>query len=227
MEVMSGRSGVRGALVTVVLAVLGSALMSVSGCAAEEPSPDRPAPFVAGSGAPVVVPGSPGGRARTATPGERIGDSDSRAAAADVRFAEAMIPHHRQALEMAGLAGAREAGDAVTALAERIAGSQGPEIATMTSWLASLGRPAPAVHAHARESEYGMATLEEMNQLRGARGAAFDSLFLRLMIRHHEGAVRMAGEELRGGTDRLMREMARDVVSGQRAEIGRMRRILG
>ncbi|WP_245646810.1 DUF305 domain-containing protein [Microtetraspora niveoalba] len=205
---------------------MGAVLISgAAGCAADTPA-DRRAPFVAGSGAPVVVPGAPGGAARTATPGERIGESDARTGAADVRFAEAMIPHHRQALEMAGLVAGRDAGAEVAALAGRIAQGQGPEIATMTSWLASLGRPAPAAHAHARRDAYGMATPEEMNRLRGARGTAFDTLFLRLMIRHHEGAVRMAEEELRDGADRLMREMARDVVSGQRAEIGRMRRML-
>ncbi|WP_433224745.1 DUF305 domain-containing protein [Microtetraspora malaysiensis] len=205
-----------------MLAVL---VAGAAGCAADTPA-DRRAPFVAGSGAPVVVPDGPGGHARTATPGERIGESDARATAADVRFAEAMIPHHRQALEMTGLADGRGTGGEVAALARRITEGQGPEIATMTSWLASLGRPAPAVHDHARLGAYGMATLEEMNRLREARGAAFDTLFLRLMIRHHEGAVRMAEDELRDGTDRLMREMARDIVSGQRAEIGRMRRML-
>ncbi len=71
-----------------------------------------------------------------------------------------------------------------------------------------------------------MASLGEMNRLRSSRGAAFDALLLRLMIRHHEGAVRMAGEELSGGTDQTMRKMAQDVASGQRVEIGRMRKLM-
>jgi uncharacterized protein (DUF305 family) len=135
-----------------------------------------------------------------------------------------MIPHHRQALEMAALAASRTSDKPVLALSSRITEGQTPEIAVMSSWLRSLGRDAPGGHDH--PDAYGMASLEEMNRLRTARGAAFDALFLQLMIRHHQGAVRMAGEELRRGTDQLMRGMAQDVVTGQQTEIARMRRIL-
>jgi uncharacterized protein (DUF305 family) len=192
----------------------------LAGCS----SVDTPPPLVAGSQVPVVVPGGPGEPGRTAEPGERIGESEARAGAADVRFAEMMIPHHRQALEMAALAADRAAGPLVGAIAQRISTGQGPEIVVMTSWLESLGRPAPGSHDHGGAG-YGMATLEELNRLRAARGAAFDSLFLRLMIRHHEGAITMAGEELGRGTDRAMRKMAQDVMSGQEIEIARMRRM--
>lgn len=145
--------------------------------------------------------------------------------AADVRFAETMIPHHRQALEMAGLAAARTTEPLVTSVADRVTSGQRPEIAVMESWLESLGRTPPQAHDHAM-SGYGMATQEELNRLRTARGRAFDELFLTLMIRHHEGAVDMAVRELRAGRDRAMRTMAQDVVSGQQIEIARMRGIL-
>jgi uncharacterized protein (DUF305 family) len=70
-----------------------------------------------------------------------------------------------------------------------------------------------------------MAGLDEMNRLRSSRDGAFDALLLRLMIRHHEGAVKMAGEELSSGTDQILRKMAQDVASGQRVEIDRMREL--
>ncbi|WP_432863625.1 DUF305 domain-containing protein [Microbispora rosea] len=164
--------------------------------------------------------------------------------AADVRFAEAMIPHHRQALEMAGLAAARTGDPLVTAVAERVLDGQRPEIAVMESWLRGLGRTPPPAHDHGTNdrgmsghglsgyglsgyglSGYGMASEEELTRLRTARGRAFDTLFLTLMIRHHEGAVGMAAQELRRGRDRAMRTMAQDVVSGQQIEIARMRGI--
>lgn len=149
--------------------------------------------------------------------------------AADVRFAEAMIPHHRQALEMAGLAAARTGDPLVTAVADRVADGQRPEIAVMESWLRSLGRTPPPAHDHGMGdhgmSGYGMASEEELTRLRTARGRDFDTLFLTLMIRHHEGAVGMAAQELRRGRDRAMRTMAQDVVSGQQIEIARMRGI--
>ncbi|GAA0410675.1 DUF305 domain-containing protein [Microbispora corallina] len=213
---MSGRRPVRAAFVTVALAMIAPAACS---------SAERPAPLVAGSGAPVVVPGAPGEPGRTAEPGQRLGESQARAAAQDVRFAEAMIPHHRQAIEMAGLAAARTDDPSVTAMAGRIATGQGPEVTVMTSWLEALGRPAPEAHDH-MPGGYGMATPDELNRLREARGSDFDRLFLSLMIRHHEGALRMAGEELRAGRDRAMLAMAQDVMSGQQVEITRMRRIL-
>ncbi|MEN3537190.1 DUF305 domain-containing protein [Microbispora sp. ZYX-F-249] len=144
--------------------------------------------------------------------------------AADVRFAEAMVPHHRQALEMAGLAAARTGDPLVTAVAGRVLDGQRPEIAVMEAWLRGLGRTPPSGHGHVT-SDYGMAGEEELNRLRTARGRAFDRLFLTLMIRHHEGAVSMAAEELRRGRDHTMRTMAQDVVTGQRIEIARMKGI--
>ncbi|MDF5758352.1 DUF305 domain-containing protein [Spongiactinospora sp. TRM90649] len=184
-----------------------------------------PAALTAGSGAPVIVPGEPGGAGRTAAPGERLGEPESRTSAADVSFAESMIPHHRQALEMAALVPERSAGGRIPALAERITAAQGPEMAAMSEWLTSKGRPVPGGHDHV-EGAYGMATLDQMNRLRAARGAEFDRLFLRLMIAHHQGALTMAHDEVRRGTDRRMRLVARDVVSGQSIEIGRMRGLL-
>ncbi|GAA4560460.1 DUF305 domain-containing protein [Planotetraspora kaengkrachanensis] len=216
MEPMLGSRVACGALITL-------ALISGVGLAGCSPA-DQETPLVAGSQVPVVVPGGPGEPGRTAEPGERIGESEARAAAADVRFAEMMIPHHRQALEMAALAPDRTTEPLVRAIARRIESGQGPEIAVMTSWLESLGRAAPDGHDH-DGGGYGMATLQEMNRLRTVRGAAFDDMFLRLMIRHHEGAITMAGEELGKGQDRAMRKMAQDVMSGQQIEIARMRKI--
>ncbi|MBO3752096.1 DUF305 domain-containing protein [Streptosporangiaceae bacterium NEAU-GS5] len=206
----------RAALVTVLVT---SGYLVTCGCAASE----TPTPLIAGSGAPVVVPGAPGEQGRTATPGEKLGDSEARTGAGDVRFAEAMIPHHQQALAMAALVAARTPNQKLRALSERITAGQTPEITVMTRWLSALGR-SPA-HDHV-PGAYGMASEAEMNQLRGARGTAFDALFLRLMIRHHQGAVTMAGQELRDGTDRIMRTMAQEVVSGQQIEITRMQALL-
>ncbi|WP_155126531.1 DUF305 domain-containing protein [[Actinomadura] parvosata] len=207
--------------------------MSTFALAACSQQPTQPAgPSPVGTGAPVIVPGSPGAPARTATPGERVGPTPSPTVAADVRFAEGMIPHHRQALEMTSMVEARTTTASIRAFARQISAAQTPEIKAMTAWLAELGRSAPAGHQHEQGeasygmASYGMATEAELNALRAARGGAFDRLFLQLMIRHHEGAVKMAGEELAGGRDQRMRLMAKDVYSGQSIEIARMREVL-
>ncbi|MDX3111718.1 DUF305 domain-containing protein, partial [Nonomuraea angiospora] len=159
-------------------------------------------------------------------PGERVGQTPRPTVASDVRFAEAMIPHHRQALEMTSLVNDRTTTETIRAFARQITAAQTPEIKAMTGWLAELGRTAPDDHAHTQAAGYGMATQEELNALRATKGAAFDRLFLQLMTRHHEGAVKMAGEELATGRDQRMRLMAKDVYSGQSIEIARMRKVL-
>lgn len=212
---------------------MGALLVTITTAAAAGACTGEPSahgePRVAGTDAPVIVPGGPGEAGRTARPGETLGAAESRPSAADVLFAEGMIPHHRQALEMSGLAPERAADASVKALAARIAAAQAPEIKVMSSWLRALGREVPSTHqghATAPPGAYGMATLEQLNQLRRARGREFDELFLRLMITHHEGAVRMSTEQLRGGTDRMMLTMAQDIMDGQRIEISRMRALL-
>ncbi|MEU6714752.1 DUF305 domain-containing protein [Nonomuraea sp. NPDC046802] len=198
------------------------AIFALTACSEQQPAQ----PSAIGTEAPVIVPGRPGGPARTATPGERIGQSPIPTVAQDVRFAESMIPHHRQALEMTSLVEARTTTSEIRAFARQIAAAQTPEIKAMTRWLTELGRSGPPKHGHEQMSGYGMATRQELNALSAAKGTAFDRLFLQLMTRHHEGAVKMAGEQLASGRDQRMRLMAKDVYSGQNIEISRMRTAL-
>jgi uncharacterized protein (DUF305 family) len=58
---------------------------------------------------------------------------------ADVTFAQGMLPHHQQAVEMAQLAGERAADPRVKDLAARIENAQEPEIETLTGWLEDWG----------------------------------------------------------------------------------------
>ncbi|MBB5077798.1 DUF305 domain-containing protein [Nonomuraea endophytica] len=192
---------------------------ALAACATESAGPSP-----VGTDAPVLVPHAPGSPARTATPGERLPRPEQQPSAADVRFAEGMIPHHRQALEMAGLVAERTRTPSIRRVADQIRLTQEPEIRIMSGWLSALGRAVPQTHGHPTgQPANGMATLTEMNALRAARDGQFDRMFLRLMIRHHEGALTMADAALREGTDQRMRMMARDVAAGQSIEIARMR----
>ncbi|MBC7632439.1 DUF305 domain-containing protein, partial [Aeromicrobium sp.] len=69
----------------------------------------------------------------------------------------------------------------------------------------------------------GMATQGQLDDLQRARGASFDRLYLRLMIRHHHGAVAMAGDVLRDGSEQQLNELASGIAADQSAEISRMR----
>ncbi|MEU5878565.1 DUF305 domain-containing protein [Spirillospora sp. NPDC047279] len=180
----------------------------------------------------VLQPGRPGEPNKTAL----LGPSPAKPPTdAEVRFFQMMIPHHRQAVEMSVLAPGQAADPKVKALAERIDKAQQVEISAMQSWLKQKGKPTSAgtgghgghgAHggkADAHANMPGMATPAQMAQLREARGAAFDKLFLDLMIVHHQGALTMVKDVFDKGTDVTVQQMARDVMSGQNAEIARMR----
>ncbi|MGN9810988.1 DUF305 domain-containing protein [Micromonospora sp. BQ11] len=148
---------------------------------------------------------------------------------ADVMFAQMMIPHHRQAVEMADLATARAGDPEVKRLAGQIKGAQGPEIATMSGWLAEWGRPVPSPGAempHMGHGMPGMMSEADMSGLAAASGREFDRQFLTMMIAHHDGAVTMAQTELSEGADARAKDLAQQIITSQQAEIATMRKIL-
>lgn len=189
----------------------------------------------AASSAPILQPGSPGEPTTTLDPDE-ASVAPPQWSHADAAFAQMMIPHHGQALEMARLADERAADRAVKQLAARIEAAQGPEILALGAWLRDHELEVPTVdddpadydHGdHGHGAMTGMLTSEEMKALATARGAAFDRLFLTGMIQHHQGALEMVEDVAAEGTDTTMSEMAADIQAGQAAEIARMREMLG
>jgi uncharacterized protein (DUF305 family) len=202
-----------------VVAVLGS-----GGC--DSGTTAKPA---AANGPSVIVPGEPGEANRTLSAedaAEQRAEDDSPNSA-DVSYAQMMIEHHAQALDMTELAPRHADSTQVERLAERIAAAQGPEIKAMRGWLTSYGKPEKATgHTHAHTAMPGMATEAQLKRLRVAEGKAFDRLFLTLMITHHEGAITMATEVKAQGNNIRIEEMADDVIAQQTSEITRMRGML-
>ncbi|MFS0884463.1 DUF305 domain-containing protein [Aeromicrobium sp. 179-A 4D2 NHS] len=167
------------------------------------------------------------------------GSSSSQSAPfndADVTFAQQMIPHHEQAIEMAKVAETRAGTDEVKSLAADIEAAQGPEIETLEGWLESWGEDVPSGEMdhgdmnHGSSDEGGMAGMmdeEDMKSLEDASGAEFDRMFLQMMIEHHEGAVAMAETEVQDGENADAIAMAQKVISDQQAEIDQMNGLLG
>ncbi|MFJ5137522.1 DUF305 domain-containing protein [Streptomyces sp. NPDC088707] len=205
----------------VAVALSAVAVLALAAC---ESGPDKGAPeAAAGSTGTVVAPGKPGEAARRISPEEAAKLlPDQSPNSADFTYAQMMIVHHRQALTMTALAPGRAASAQVKGVAERIAAAQKPEIGAMEGWLKNNGGPREQA-GHDHHSMPGMASEAQLEQLRNAKGKAFDELFLKLMITHHEGAVTMAAEVLSEGNNVLVEEMANDVIAQQSAEIGRMR----
>lgn len=161
---------------------------------------------------------------------------------ADVMFAQHMIPHHQQAVEMSDVLLAKQGIDArVTDLATQIKGAQAPEIEQMQGWLKQWGNPPmPPMpqqgHGNMGQGDMGqgdmpamqgMVSETDMNALRNAQGAEAAKLYLTHMIAHHEGAITMAQDEIKDGQYPAAVEMARTIVKTQQQEIDTMREILG
>ncbi|MBA2624089.1 MAG: DUF305 domain-containing protein [Acidimicrobiia bacterium] len=143
---------------------------------------------------------------------------------ADVEFAQGMIPHHEQAVDMAQLAAERAEADEVKDLASDIEEAQAPEIETMTGWLENWEEP---VEAEGMDMDGGgMMSEDQMSDLESGSGVAFDRQFLEQMTEHHRGAIEMAETEFDDGEfpDALaLAEMIRDT---QRQEVETMEGLL-
>jgi uncharacterized protein (DUF305 family) len=145
---------------------------------------------------------------------------------ADVMFAQTMIPHHEQAIEMSELILAKDDVDpAVADIATRVKEAQGPEIAQLEQWLGDWGADRASEHAGHGGME-GMMSQDDMQQLADADGAEAGPLFLEQMIVHHRGAVDMAQRELEEGRAEGAVEMARAITDTQTAEIQEMEELL-
>jgi len=158
---------------------------------------------------------------------------------ADVEFMSGMIPHHAQAVLIAGWAPTHGARSDVRILCERIVVAQKDEIALMQTWLSDRGQPVPAANATHHVMKMGdmehkmlmpgMLSDAELAQLDQARGPEFDRLFLTFMIKHHEGALTMVDtlfESYGGAQDETVFRLASDIWADQQAEIERMHLML-
>ncbi|MGW3316059.1 DUF305 domain-containing protein [Streptomyces fungicidicus] len=152
----------------------------------------------------------------------------------DVSFAQGMIPHHQQAIQMSKMAASQASSTEVKDLAARIEKAQDLEIETMSGWLESWGEDVPSSMpgmdhgGHSGSSDMpGMMDTEDMDELMKASGKGFDTMFLTMMVEHHEGAVEMATTEKDKGQYGPAKKLAGDIITAQNAEIEEMNKLLG
>ena len=154
---------------------------------------------------------------------------------ADVSFATDMLPHHAQALTMVDMTAGRTLSPEVQQLADEIRAAQAPEIETMTGWLTDWDEKVPDTTDSMAgmdsmgdgASMPGMMSADDMSSLQDAADADFQTRWLQLMIRHHEGAVEMARTEITDGRYQPAIDLATSIVDSQSKEIDTMRAILG
>jgi uncharacterized protein (DUF305 family) len=146
---------------------------------------------------------------------------------ADVTFAQMMIPHHRQAIEMADMILAKQGTDSdVTTLATQIKAAQTPEIDQMTGWLTGWGQsPTPSMGMG--HDMRGTMSKADMDALDKATGKDATKLFLTGMVTHHQGAIAMAEDELANGQNADAKKLAQSIKDSQQVEIDKMNQLLG
>lgn len=171
------------------------------------------------------------GIGRTDTPG---------AGSVDAGFARDMGRHHLQGVEMANMVADRSEDPEVRQIAFDISATQTNQAGRMQGWLSLWGVPqsggdtmawmsADGGHDHMATDGGlmpGMATEEELANLRELRGTAFDVEFLRLMIRHHQGGFDMAEYAAEHAEVPAVRDLAQAIARAQSAETRTMATML-
>jgi uncharacterized protein (DUF305 family) len=177
------------------------------------------------------MPGMDHGGTSTSAPSTSAPASVTEHNAADVTFAQMMIPHHAQAVEMSDMVLKKQDIPAeVTALATQIKAAQAPEIEQMTGWLKSWNESATAsagAHSgHGTGGMSGMMSADDMKKLDAAQGTEAAKLFLTQMIAHHEGAVMMAKTEESSGQNAEAVALSKTIITTQEKEIQEMKALL-
>jgi len=148
---------------------------------------------------------------------------------ADVEFMQGMIAHHAQAIVMSRLAESHGANPQVLKLSNKIDQSQVPEIRIMQLWLQRNKQFAPDTSSWHNIMMAGMLTAAQLRELDAAKGVDFDRAYLRMMIQHHAGALKMVDDLFNvalAGQEVDVNVFANDVVTAQTAEIGIMQKLL-
>lgn len=196
-------STIRPALIT----ALGAIALPLSACAA---TPDPHA----------------GGHHPTSTTSASTTPGNASHNAADVTFAQMMIPHHEQAIEMSDLVLTKPGIDSrVATLAAQISKAQAPEVVLMRNWLTAWGAPTSAGD-HQGHADSGMLSRAELDELRDAAPDRAARLFLQGMIRHHQGAIAMARTQVATGSNADAKGLAQTIIDTQQREIDAMDALL-
>ncbi|MEE1622643.1 DUF305 domain-containing protein [Zafaria sp. Z1313] len=148
---------------------------------------------------------------------------------ADVMFAQMMLPHHEQAVQMSEMLLAKDDIPAEVAdFAQQVIDAQGPEIERMNAMLAAWdAEPMGDMEGMDHGGMSGMMSEEDLAALEEAQGAEAARLYLEQMTAHHEGAVEMAQDQVDSGQNPQAVALAEQVITAQEAEIAEMEQILG
>ncbi|WP_030439953.1 DUF305 domain-containing protein [Actinoplanes subtropicus] len=136
--------------------------------------------------------------------------------AADVAFAQMMIPDHRMVADMAKLAETKASSKDLKTLAAQMAKDNTAAVGTMRGWLRKWGEPASGDMAGMTMP--GAMTSKDMDMLKSMSGMQFDMMFAQMMVKHHQGSAQMARDEASKGASSDAKAMATDLVTSLAAQ---------
>ena len=157
-----------------------------------------------------------------------VTDSERGFNDADIMFAQMMIPHHEQAIELADMAldPTLMASEQVKALASQIKNAQDPEIDVMTQWLSEWDQPLMDMSEDHSMTMEGMLSIDELSALGQMSGEEFDQAWVSAMIAHHKGAIKMADTVKAEGKSAPVQELADAIIQAQKSEIDTLELLL-
>jgi uncharacterized protein (DUF305 family) len=141
--------------------------------------------------------------------------------AEDVMFVQMMVQHHRQGIEIAGVATGRATTPEVRTLAAAIESTQQDEVEMMLRWLYECGQPLTAAKG-AHDHHGGMPETDRRQIAALRRSKSFERDFLNLLIAHQDDAVQMATAEESGGASPKVKTWAGQVEGSRRGQVKMM-----
>ncbi|WP_425308267.1 DUF305 domain-containing protein [Ammonicoccus fulvus] len=208
---------------TILASLALATTLAVAGCGTGgQATPDSATPAASSPATTNPAPAS------TAVPGEPISAEHNDA---DMMFAQMMIPHHQQAVQMSDIMLAKDnLNPQIQQLAEKIKAAQGPEIERMNAMLDTWREESAGPMDHGSmgpgSGMDGMLSQQDLDRLTAAQGDEAARLFLTGMIAHHKGAVAMAQQEVTNGRNPQALALARQVINDQQTEITEMEQML-
>lgn len=140
----------------------------------------------------------------------------------EIMFAQGMIPHHQQAIDMSNMALKNGASAEIKKLAKGIISAQQKEMSQLKYWLTATKSSMTMDHDMGMN---GMLSKGDLAALKKLKGSKLDTAFLKAMIAHHEGALEMVA--LLDDTENAeAKKIAADITKGQSAEITLMKKLL-
>jgi len=205
------------------VALLGSVLTACSSQSSTSSQPQASSPAATDAGSKQMDHGSMGGMNH----GMDLGPANEEF---DLRFIDAMIPHHEGAVVMAKEVLQKSQRPEMKKLANEIIEAQTKEIAQMKAWRTAWYPKAPSQPV-AWHSEMGHSMTMSQDQIKsmmmsmdlGQADAEFDLRFINAMIPHHEGAVVMAQDVLQKSKRPEVQQLAKGIITSQEAEIAQMK----